>query len=194
MPVLSSNSGPSRLANFDNRTVAGEVVKSLLDEVKARMDKFESSDIDEGIVNISLDVIDTKFSTLKNHARNHAREQRELNWLIWNEAMRRPGQISYFESPFRPRNTVGLEDYATSISSMRDVSQEVLMFQNSGEHRPSSSLPETHLFGHASPGSIWEQGGSPHLTGGVPLWVLSTREGQTGALQYPRRTPAQRTR
>ena len=50
------------------------MVSSLTEEIEHRMNKFESSDIDQQIVRNSLDAIDIRFSTLQNHAKIYARE------------------------------------------------------------------------------------------------------------------------
>ncbi len=189
--ALSESNGPEQLSSRANvRTRVNSFMQGFYDVVSERMKKYESSDIDVRITNSSIDVIKTLYTRLKNHSKIHTREGRKLHWIIWNETQREKGAISFFSSPFRPTNPTGEEDIATSIGSMRDVSEEVLMFRERKEQPyPSITLPESHLFGHASPGSIWEQGGVPYLTGGISKWELRTYEHQSGALLDKSRDP-----
>ncbi len=191
-PALSESNGPEQLSSRHNvRTKANSFMQGFYEVVRKRMEKYESSDIDEGITNSSIDVIKNLYERLKNHSKIHTREGRKLHWIIWNETQRKKGELSFFSSPFRSKNPTGEEDIASSIGSMRDVSDEVLMFQESREQRfrTTTTLPESHLFGHASPGSIWEHGGIPYLTGGIPKWELGTYEQQSGALSEKTRDP-----
>jgi len=182
---LSKNEDAKNIAKMPNiRLKATTSFQDLVKIIEKRMEDYEADDIDMRIIADSVDTMTKKFQKLKNHAKRHYRDQKELNWLIWNERMRKPNQVSFFSSPFRPKNTTGEEDHATSLSSMRDISEEIRMFERvSEDFELHSSLPETHLFGHASPGSIWDQGGSPVMTGGITKWVLDTKNNiNNGAL------------
>jgi len=181
---LSKNEDAQNIARM--RGLRSDAILSfdkLVKVIEKRMIDFEADDMDIRIIRDSVSTMSRQFKQFQNHAKRHTQNQRELNWLIWNERGRKPNQVSFFASPFRPKNILGQEDHANSISSMRDISEEIRMFeQASTDFEIHSSLPESHLFGHASPGSIWEQGGFPIMTGGISKWALDTKENVNGAL------------
>jgi len=182
---LAANDGPYRLARrHEVREMANHLVQTLSEEVKHRMNKYELDDIDRKIIDGSIESMKDTFKQLKQHSKRHNNQGQFLHWIVWNEASREDGARSFFTSPFRPNDMTGNEDFSTPLSSMRDVSEEVLLARSVSnyEHHFTMSLPESHLFGHASPGSIWEHGGSPFLTGGISKWILNTKQSTTGAV------------
>ena len=137
--------------------MANHLMQTLSEEVKHRMNKYELDDIDRKIIDGSIESMKDTFKQLKQHSKRHNNQGQSLHWIVWNTS-REDGARSFFTSPFRPNDITGNEDFSIPLSSMRDVSEEVLLARSvrNYEHHFTMSLPESHLFGHASPGSIWE--------------------------------------
>jgi len=183
--ILAPNSGLKMLREHQHRSTGGEVVDRFVESIRERM-TYDASDLDPDIIEQGINSIRREWGVLQNTAKTHHREhQKNLHWILWNEHSRGPNDTSFFSSPFRTADQSGFQDLRASLSSLRDITEEVLMHEQRQESQWRTSLPETHLFGHAAPGSIWEKDGLSWMTSGVPMWELQNggfNPKQTGGL------------
>ena len=171
-PILAPNSGLKMLREHQHRGAGGEVVDRFVESVRERM-AYDASDLDPDILEQGIRTIRREWDVLQNTAKTHHKEHhKNLHWIIWNEHSCGPHDTSFFSSPFRTADQSGFQDLRASLSSLRDITEEVLMHEQKPAWIERSSLPETHLFGHAAPGSIWEKDGLSWMTSGVPMWEM----------------------
>ena len=170
--ILAPNSGLKMLREHQHRSTGGEVVDRFVESIRERM-TYDASDLDPDILEQGIGSIRREWGVLQSTARSHYRDhQKHLHWILWNEHSRGPNDTSFFSSPFRTADQSGFQDLRASLSSLRDITEEVLMHEQLPRSIWRTSLPETHLFGHAAPGSIWEKDGLSWMTSGVPMWEM----------------------
>ena len=149
-PILAPNSGLKMLREHQHRSSGAQVVDRFVESVRERM-TYDASDLDPEILEQGIQTIRREWGVLQNTARTHHREHhKSLHWILWNEHSRGPNDTSFFSSPFRAADQSGFQDLRSSLSSLRDITEEVLMHEQMPTWVRRSSLPETHLFGHAA--------------------------------------------
>lgn len=172
-PILAPNRGLMMLREHTHRERGRRVVDEFTTAIRERM-RYDEGDLDPNILEQGIDKINAEWQVMAVAAReHHTNHGKELHWIIWNRIGAAPTSSSFFSSPFRTPDPTGIEDLRSGLSSLRDISEEVLMYEQGPEFRKMSSLPETHLFGHAAPGSVWEKDGMSWMTLGVPLWEMA---------------------
>ena len=148
------------------------MIEAFVRSVRQRME-FDADDLDSDILEQGISTIEHEWSLLCHTAKSHHRlHGKSLHWILWNDHSRGPNDTSFFSSPFRAIDQSGFQDLRASLSSLRDITEEVLMHEQRQEFQSRTSLPETHLFGHAAPGSIWEKDGLSWMTSGIPQWEM----------------------
>ena len=184
--ILAPNRGLMMLKGHMHRERGRRVVDEFTTAIRERM-RYDEDDLDPNILDQGIDKINAEWQTMaiaaKEHHINHGKQ---LHWILWNRIGAAPTSSSFFSSPFRKNDPTGVEDLRPGLSSLRDINEEVLMYEQGPEFRKMSSLPETHLFGHAAPGSVWEKDGMSWMTLGVPQWEMSDggfNDVQHGGLQ-----------
>ena len=183
---LSRNSDLSNLNQPNNVRVADRLVKKFEETIRGRTEAYESH-FDIIVLDQAINEVSRALSRAKSFARFCAQAPTSPAWwIVWNDHERanmNPEPKSLFSSPFRTNFETEEEDLVDSISSMRDITPEILLQRNVDVHSFMTSMPESHYFGHMSPGSIWESSGIPKLTHGISRWNNGTRENdQFGAL------------
>lgn len=170
--ILAPNAGLMLLRERQHKRNGRKIINAFESSIRERMG-FDADDLSQDILEDGLKSIRKEWDLFCDVADRLKTLDMKLHWILWNDYSRGPKDASFFSSPFRTEDLTENQDLRTPISSLRDITEEILMFTQGKERQIRTSLPETHLFGHAAPGSIWEKDGLSWMTSGVPLWEMS---------------------
>ena len=102
------------------------------------------------------------INRMKNWARQGVRDQANLVW-----SKEKTGEVGWAPKPDESSDRI-------IITSLRDVGEEAPASLNpfySGKGDGDRTIPQNHLFSHASPGSLWESKGKSFITLGINHWT-----------------------
>ena len=122
--ILAPNNGLMLLRERQHKRSGRKIIDTFESSIRERMG-FDADDLSQDILEDGLKSIRKEWDLFCDVADRLKTLDLKLHWILWNDYSRGPKDASFFSSPFRTEDLTENQDLRTSISSLRDITEEI---------------------------------------------------------------------